>query len=164
MRNLHRLRSTLLLVLLVFGGALLSRHAAAGLCADLPPSSLMIYDVKAPSPAMVTVPREELTRNSAAGDLSSHHPLMVSASDLVTWFDIMHHIEPRADGSVCDAPSLVRIGFGTKNRHAFLARAAVADPCVRQTLLDHEAAHNRAIEEVVDQFIAIGKRLIFSGA
>ena len=83
---------------------------------------------------------------------------MVSASDLVTWFDIMHRIVPREDGSVCDAPSLVRMGFGTWSRRVFLTRAAAADPCVRQTLLDHEAAHNRAVEEAVDQFMDRQKR------
>lgn len=154
MRNLPRLYLIPLFVILAFGAALFSRPAAsAPLCADLPPSSLVIYDIKAPSPAMVTVSAEELTHNGPAGDLSSRHPLMASASDVATWFDIMHRIVPRNDGSVCDAPSLVRIAFGTQNRHAVIARAAAADPCVRQTLLEHEAAHNRAIEEAVDQFI-----------
>ncbi len=159
MRNPHRLRSTLLLVLLAFVGPLFSRPASsATLCAGLPPSTLLVYAIKASPPEMVGVSAEELARSDDAGDLSSHHTLMVSASDLVTWFDIMHRIVPREDGSVCDAPSLVRLGFGTQSRRVFLTREAAADPCVRRTLLDHEAAHNRAVEEAVDQFIDRQKR------
>ena len=56
MRNPHRLRSTLLLVLLAFGGSLLFRSAAsATLCAGLPPSTLLVYDIKASPPEMVAV-------------------------------------------------------------------------------------------------------------
>jgi hypothetical protein len=60
---------------------------------------------------------------------------------------------PQAGGSVCDAPSLVRIGFGAGRRMAYLARAAAADACVRQKMLAHEEDHARRISETVDRFI-----------
>ena len=123
-------------------------------CADLPPSTLRIFDIKAPAPEAVEVPAEELDRNREAEGLASRHTLMLTLSDIASWFEVTHRIVPRADGSVCDAPSLVRMGFGSSRRLAFLARAAAEDACVRQKMLEHEAAHARAFDEVVDRFIA----------
>jgi hypothetical protein len=78
---------------------------------------------------------------------------MLTSSDFVTWFDVAHRVVPHADGLVCHATTLVRIGFGSSRRFAFLSRAAAADVCVRQEMLDHEAAHSGAFIDVVDRFI-----------
>ena len=122
-----------------------------------------VYDIKASAPEAVEVPAEELERAGQAEDLVSRHTLMLTSSDFVTWFDVTHRVVPRADGSVCDAPSLVRIGFGSSRRFAFLARAAAADVCVRQEMLEHEAAHSRALDEVVDRFIEQQQRTFEHG-
>ncbi len=99
------------------------------------------------------MPAQELGRDGEIADLVSRHTMMLTASNIVTGFDITDRIVSRRDGSVCDAPSLVRIGFGSSRRFAFLARAAAGNVCVRQQMLDHEAAHNRALEAVVNHFI-----------
>jgi hypothetical protein len=154
MRNLCRLQSNLSLVLLAIGGVLFFHQAgAATLCTGLSPSILRVYDIKAPTVEEVEVPAEELDRNGQAGSPMSRHTLMLTVSEVATWFDITHRIVPRPDGSVCDTPSLVRMGFGSARRLAFLARDVGKDACVRQKMLDHEAAHNRAFDEVVHRFI-----------
>jgi hypothetical protein len=154
MRNLCPVGSTMALVLLGLGGALLVHPAGAATpCTNLPPSTLQVYVIKASTPEPVAVPAEELDRAAQAEHLVSRHTLMLTSSDFVAWSDVAHRMVSRADGSVCDAPTLVRIGFGSSRRFAFLARAAVADVCVRQEMLDHEAAHSRALVDVVDRFI-----------
>lgn len=153
MPSLHR-NESLLLILCALGGALLFHPAGAvTLCSDLPPSTLRVYDIKASAVDAVGVPIEELEPKAQTEALASRHTLMLTASDIVTWFQIAHRIVRRTDGSVCDAPTLVQMGFGSSRRLAFLASAAAADPCVRQKMLDHEAAHTRALDEVVDRFI-----------
>lgn len=159
MRNPRRLHSKLSLVLLAVvllavGGALLFHQAsAATLCTDLPPSTLRVYDLKAPVLEEVTVPAAELAGLSNAGDLASRHTLMLTVSNVVAWYTIRHRLVPRDDGLVCDAPGLVRMGFGSSRRHAFLARAAAGNSCVREAMLSHEAAHTHALNDVVDRFI-----------
>jgi hypothetical protein len=151
-------------VLLTVGGALLFHSAGAATpCTDLPPSTFQVYVIKASAPEAVAVPTEELERAGQAEHLVSRHTLMLTSSDFVTWFDVAHRVVPRADGSVCDAPSLVRIGFGSSRRFAFLARAAAADVCVRQEVMDHEAAHSRALVQVVDRFIEQQQRTFEHG-
>jgi hypothetical protein len=143
-------------VLLTIEGVLLCHPAGAvAPCTDLPSSTFRIFGIKASAPEAVEVPVEELDRNrEAEGGLASRHTLMITLSDFVSWFEVTHRVVPRADGSVCDAPSLVRMGFGSSRRLAFLARGAAEDACVRQKMLEHEAAHSRAFDEVVDRFIA----------
>ena len=142
------------LVILALGGALLFQRAgAATLCTDLPPSTLRVYDIKASAVEEVWVSAEELDHRGKAEDLVSRHRLMLSVSDIVTWFDIVHRMVLREGGSICDAPSLVRMGFGSSRRLVFFARAAAEDACVRRQMLDHEAAHARALNEAVDRFI-----------
>jgi hypothetical protein len=149
------LNSRMWFVKLTLGGALLVHPAGAvAPCTDLPPSTLQIFDIKASTPEAIEVPAEELDRNSEAESLASRHTLMLTVSDIASWFEVTHRIVPRADGSVCNAPSLVRVGFGSSRRLAFLERTAAADACVRQKMLEHEAAHSRAFDEVVDRFIA----------
>jgi len=138
--------------MLVLGGALLCHPAGAvAPCTDLPSSTLRIFDIKASASEAVEVPAEELDRNREAEGLASRHTLMLTLSDIASWFEVTHRV---VDGSVCDAPSLVRMGFGSSRRLAFLAHGAAEDACVRQKMLEHEAAHSRAFDEVVDRFIA----------
>ena len=98
------------------------------------------------------VPADTLDR-LPADELGSRHTLMLTTNALVTLFEITHRIVPQADGSFCDAPSLVRIGFGSARRIVYLARAAADDECVRSALLAHEDDHTRSFNETVDRFI-----------
>jgi hypothetical protein len=141
-------------LILVAAAAVLCQPAGAATpCTNLPPSILLIYDIKASAPEAVAVPTEELDRSGEAELLGSRHTLMLTTSDIVTGFEITHRMLPGADGSFCDAPTTVRIGFGSSRRGAFLAPMAAEDACVRQQALEHEAAHARAVNEVIDRFI-----------
>jgi hypothetical protein len=157
MRNLTGICARLLLLFLIIGigGVLFSRHAAAAtLCSGLPPSNLRVLGIRAETIDEVRVPAAELRRATrTTGSVFSHHTLMQSGSDVAAWFDIEHRIVPREDGLVCDAPILVRMAFGASGRRVFLAQSAAADACVREAMLDHEAAHNRVMESVVGRFI-----------
>jgi hypothetical protein len=144
------------MLLLPITGACLTRvAAAAAACADLPPSTLRVYDIKVPVLEELRVPADALDRMPSTEELGSRHTLMLTMNDLVTLFEITHRIVPQADGSFCDAPSLVRIGFGSGRRIAYLARAAADDECVRHTMLAHEDDHTRRFNETVDRFIAM---------
>jgi hypothetical protein len=155
MRSLFRLNSKVSLFLLMLAAALTLHPAGAAiLCTDLPPSTLEVDGVKTSKVEEMMVPSEALDRIGQAVELASRHTLMLTVIDLAVWFNIAHRVVPRADGLVCDAPSLVRMGFGSSRRRAFLAHPAAMDACVRQQMLDHEAAHNRAFDEVVRRFIA----------
>jgi hypothetical protein len=140
--------------LAIIGGFLAPVPAAAATCADLPPSTLNVYDIKMPAPEKMEVPSAALERIKPDDALGSRHTLMFTTADIVTLFEIQHRLVPQANGSVCDAPSLVRIGFGSGRRVAYLARAAAADACVRQRMLAHEEDHNRRFNTTVDRFIA----------
>jgi hypothetical protein len=143
------------MLLLAITGACLTRvAAAASACADLPLSALRVYDIKMPVLEELRVPADALNRMPSTDELGSRHTLMLTTNELVTLFEIRHHIVPQADGSLCDAPSLVRIGFGSSRRTAYLARAAAADECVRRMLLAHEDDHTRRFDATVDRFIA----------
>ena len=141
------------LLLAVFGALVAHSAGAAEACAALPPSILRVYDIKVPALEELWVPAEELDRAQPADGLAPRHTMMLTSSDLVVLFEITHRIVPQADGSVCDAPSLVRIGLGLSRRVAYLASIAAADACVRQAMLAHEAAHTRLLNETVDRFI-----------
>ncbi len=130
-----------------------AKLAWASDCADLPPSTLRIFDIRATMPEVISVPAATLDRIPQEEQLGSHHILMLTGADFVTLFEIRHRIVPQSDGSVCDAPSLVRIGFGAGRRVAYLARRAAADECVRKEMLAHEEAHNQSFNETVDRFI-----------
>jgi hypothetical protein len=154
MRHLNRVHSKVPLVLIALCGAFLFHPASAGtLCAGMPQSILEVYDIKAATVQEVTVPTDELERSGEGGDLASRHTLMLSVSSIVTLFEIMHRMIPGDDSLVCDAPSRVRMGFGLSRRRIFLASAAAEDACIRKTMLDHEAAHTRALNEAVERFI-----------
>jgi hypothetical protein len=141
------------LLILAVGAALpLQEARAAAPCAGLPPSKLQIFDITAPDVQVIMLPAEEIERYPQ-GDLASRHTFMLSQVRVVTWFEITHRIIPREDGLVCDAPAMVRVGFGFDRRTVLLARPAAKDVCVRQAMLDHEAAHIRALGKVVDDFI-----------
>jgi hypothetical protein len=128
-----------------------------GICVDLPPSRLLVYSIKPARLEEETVPAASLNRRPYQGvpadALAAKHPLMLSVHNLVSIFNIQHRPVARGDGWVCDAPAIVRIGFGASRRQLFVAASAAGDGCVRRELLDHEAAHMRAFEETVDHFI-----------
>jgi hypothetical protein len=154
MRTLRKIRSKLLLVMTILGGAVLFHEASAAVtCADMPSSQLQIFDIKASAVHEIEVSKEELTARDRDEDLVSRHTLMLSLNHIVTWFDIMHRMIPREGGLVCDAPSFVRMGFGVDQRVVLLARPAAADACVHQAMLTHEAVHAQALSEAVDRFI-----------
>src|SRR3954468_10399162 len=114
-------RAALFMLLLACAGASFTRAASAA-CADLPPSTLRLYAIEAPDVQEFHIPSELLS--GASGDeIGSRHTLMLTTSDVIPVFEIKHRLVPQADGSVCDAPSLVRIGFGAGHRFAYLARA-----------------------------------------
>jgi hypothetical protein len=142
----------LMLWLMLIGGCFAPR-ALAATCIGLPPSTLRIYDIKTPQPEEWRVPAETLDRLAPDDALQSRHALMLTTSDVVTLFEIRHRMVPQADGAVCDAPSLVRIGVGTGRRVAYLARAAAADSCVRAAMLAHAEDHYRSFNATVDHFI-----------
>jgi hypothetical protein len=126
---------------------------ASGLCTGLPASKLEVFDVKAPGVEVQKVPPEQLDQKVQPEIIGARHTTVLSASNVVAFFEITHRMVPRDDGSVCDAPKLVRIGFGSSRRTAFLTEAAADDKCVREEMLNHEAAHTRAFDSIVDQFI-----------
>lgn len=146
-------RFAFLAVLAMAGVSTAAASARASECADLPPSTLRLFDIRVSMPEVKSVPAATLDRIPQEDQLGSHHTLMLTGADVVTLFEIRHRFVPQADGSVCDAPSLVRIGFGAGRRVAYLARKAAADECVRKTMLAHEEAHNRGFNETIDRFI-----------
>jgi len=150
--RVHLNRTSFYALLLAIVGACPLRSAVAA-CTDLPPSTLRLYTINVPELEEWRVPADVLNREPATDELGSRHTLMLTTSDVVALFEITHRIVPQADGSVCDAPDLVRIGFGAGRRSAYLARAAAADACVRQQMLAHEADHTRRFNETVDHFI-----------
>ena len=128
-------------------------RAAASTCTGLPASTLRAYDIKASKLEQFLVPTEALNRIAPADELVSRHTMMFTAIDVMTLFVIRHRVVPQADGSVCDAPSLVTVGFGSDSRIAYLAKAAAADECVHKKMLAHEDDHARLFNEIVDHFI-----------
>jgi len=147
-RNYRLLMLTLGTVLLLFHEA-----RAAAPCNDMPPSKLLIFDIKAADPQIVVLPAKALERQPR-NDLVSRHALMQSEVRIVTWFEITHRMIPRDDGSVCDAPIMVRVGFGLDRRTVLLARRAAGNVCLRRVMLAHERAHIQALNEAVDDVIA----------
>jgi hypothetical protein len=127
-------------------------HAAA-VCKDLPPSKLQVYYVRANSLQEEMAAATALDGRIPADALASQHTMMLTLSTLISWFDIEHRIVPRDDGSVCDAPELVRMGFGSGQRKIVVADALAGDACVRRQMLAHEDAHAQAFDRTVDQFI-----------
>ena len=164
MKSVNELCSKQLLLLFVFGGAFLFHRAeAATLCIGLPPSTLQVLDLKASGVGEASVSAEELGRHNQSEELVSRHTTMLSVSDFVAWFDIMHRMVPRDDGSVCDAPSLVRMAFGSTRRLAFFMREATENPCMRRHMRDHETAHAGAFNDVIDRFIDRNRGLFQRG-
>lgn len=145
----------LLWLVLSFVGSASFMAQAAQLCTDLPQSRLQTYDVRRNGVEEITVSRADLDRGARANSLISRHNMMLSGSSIMGWFDIAHRPVKQTNGMVCDAPFFVRIGFGVKERVALLVRSAAENACVRQQLLTHEAAHNRAINATIDRFIDV---------
>jgi hypothetical protein len=126
-----------------------SRDGAATPCTGLPPSTLQVFDIKAPAPEETPITKTELDHDIQPEDLVSRHKRMLSVTDFVVWFDIEHRMVPRDDGSVRDAPTLARMGFGASRRVAVLLRGPARDPCRRH----HEADHTGMFNDIVNRFI-----------
>jgi hypothetical protein len=164
MRSQCRIKPSLPPVFFALGGALLVHTAgAATLCTGLPLSTLQVYDIKAPAPEETSVTKTELDRDIRPEDLVSRHPRMLSVTNFVAWFAIEHRMVPRDDGSVCDAPTLVRVGFGASRRLAFFVREVAKDPRMRQCMRDHEADHTDMFNDIVDRFIDQNRGLFQRG-
>ena len=144
--------SVLLVFLAVSVMLPLQEARAAAACAGMPPSQLQMFDITAREAQVITVPPAKIERYPQ-GDVASRHTLMLSQARVVTMIEITHRIIPRDDGLVCDAPTMVRIGLGFDRRTVLLGSPAAEDVCVRQIMLDHEAAHAQALTKVVDEFI-----------
>lgn len=153
MRPLYGLHAKAVMLLATVGALLAHPAHAVTPCTDLPSSVLFVYSARASAVEVMEVRMKDLPSDRQAGDLASQHSMMLSESDFVTAFEITHRAVPQIEGSFCDAPSLVRIGFGSTYRVAFLASEAAADPCVRHEMLEHEDAHTRLLNDVVDRFI-----------
>ena len=148
-----RIGRSAFLAVLVIVGASAAASARTSECVNLPSSALRLYAIRVSMPEVQSVPAAALDHIPQGDQLESHHTLMLTGADVVTLFEIRHRTVPQADGSVCDAPRLVRIGFGAGRRVAYLARKAAADECVRKKMLAHEEAHNRGFNEAIDRFI-----------
>jgi hypothetical protein len=153
MTEIYRLLLTSSLAFLLANAALWPARAVAANCQDLPPSKLLVFGVKVPEVEEEEIPAASLDRKLATGALTFRHTMMLASTVLVGWFEIRHRPVPQPGGSVCDAPELVRMGFGAARRQIFLAEPAADDPCVRRMMLDHEADHARAFDDAVDRFI-----------
>lgn len=110
------IRSIFSMLLLTLAAVCFSRVAVAA-CADLPPSALRLTAIQTPALDVWRVPKEALARDLPADELGSRHSLMLTTSDVFMFTEIGHRIVPQADGSVCDAPSLVRIGLWVASPH-----------------------------------------------
>ena len=126
---------------------------ASDLCTGLPASTLQVLDAKPSGLVEQKVPAEHLDQSLPSEIIGARHTTMLSTSNVIAFFEIKHRMMPRADGSVCDAPELVRIGFGSSQRIAFLTQPAADDPCVRQVMLNHEAVHAGVFGSTVHGFI-----------
>ena len=99
------------------------------------------------------VPAEQLDQSLPSEIIGARHTTMLTTSNVIAFSEIKHRMMQHADGLVCDAPELVRIGFGSSQRIAFLTQSAADDPCVRQVMLNHEAVHAGVFGSTVDGFI-----------
>lgn len=81
---------------------------------------------------------------------------MLIAAKIGTEVAIVPRILEIHDGTelaYCNAPTLVRVGFGVLGRKVFLMDEAAAVPCVRNALLNHAAEHSRALDAEIEAFI-----------
>ena len=140
--------------LVLLGRGTVVPAAAAEPCQNLPASEFQVLVGKADSVDVARVMTGDITRASGLGDVISQHTMMLTGSNVVAWFDIAHRIIPERDGSVCDAPTLIRMAFGVKQRFALLGMPAADNDCARKAMLEHEAAHNGAVNDAIETFVA----------
>lgn len=126
---------------------------ATAACVNLPASTLQVYYLKTVDRQNTFVTPNELKQKFPPEFLAVRHSVMLAVSNTVGSYDVNHRMISAGDGSVCDAPDIVRIGFGSTQRLVFLARPGADDECVRQYLLDHEEAHANASHNAVLRFI-----------
>lgn len=153
MPEIYRRVLKVFVALLIASVILPSNRAAAAVCQNLPPSKLLVYGIKASRLEEEKVPATKLDQQMPPDALGSMHTMMLTTSNLISFFDIRHRPVAASDGTVCDAPEFVRIGFGSSQRKIFFADRAAGDACVRRQMLEHEAAHTQAFDSTVDRFI-----------
>ena len=153
MYEIYRHLSKVFLALLIASMILPSNQAAAAVCQNLPPSKLLVYDIQTSRLEEEKVPASKLDQQMPPGALTSMHTMMLTMSNLISLFDIHHRPVAGSDGTVCDAPEFVRIGFGSSQRKIFFADTAADDACVRRQMLEHETAHTQAFDSTIDRFI-----------
>ena len=153
MSEIYRHLFKVFLALLIASVILPSNRAAAAICQNLPPSKLLVYNIKALRLEEEKVPAATLDRQMPPDALASMHTMMLTTNIFISWFDIRHRPVAGSDGTVCNAPELVRIGFGSSQRKIFFADTAADDACVRRQMLEHEAAHTQAFDSTVNRFI-----------
>jgi hypothetical protein len=128
--------------------------ASAQMCQSLPPSTLLIYDATPAKLVESVVPAAGLARQTAPeGGIASQHTMMLTVINVLGFFEIKHRIVPQEANVVCNAPELVRIGFGSSERRILIADKIAGDSCVRRSMLDHEAEHAVALDSTIKQFI-----------
>lgn len=153
MSGVHRYAMLASFLCLIATAAAPLKAMAADRCENLPPSKLQVLSAKAGALEDRGVLASELAQDVPAGVVASRHSVMLMVSDTVSWFGIVHRVLPRDDGSVCNSPELVRMGFGTSRHTVLLAQAAADDVCVRREMLDHATIHVPASDTAVEQFI-----------
>ena len=153
MQSFYRGPSLVIAVFLLSAVALPFHAVAADACTNLPPSKLQVYYTRANGFEEEMAAAADLDRRIPPDALASQHTMMLTLSTLLSWFDIEHRIIKRDDGSVCNAPVLVRMGFGSTKRKIILAEPLANDACVRRQIRDHENAHAQAFDRTVDRFI-----------
>lgn len=153
MSGVYRYAMMASFICLIVSAAAPFKAMAADHCENLPLSKLQVLTTKAAGLEERGVPPGELAQDVPAGVIASRHSMMLMVSDTVSWFDIVHRVLPRDDGSVCDSPELVRMGFGTNGHMLLLAQPVAGEACVRREMLDHAAAHIRAFDTAVERFI-----------
>jgi len=141
-------------VLLAVGSLSAARVAVAtDTCTNLPLSQFQVYQITAQDLNVQNVTADQLGQYRADHELVSRHTMMLSGAEFGIWHAIEHRTFPLGDHLFCDAPVLVRVIMGSRRRFALLDHDVARDECLRQSMVEHEAAHTRAFEKAISRFI-----------
>jgi hypothetical protein len=108
-----------------------------------------------------TASRDEMDRIAdqigASAAVREAHPLMLITARAGTQVEVANQIIEGRDAArnayFCDAPTSVKVLLGAFKTTIILHRNAATDPCIRQTLLEHQRQHSRALNETIDLFV-----------